>query len=218
MVLTARRAIASTPDALTAATFATVWIAPQLLGIGWVPVLMAAMVLEFLAIHAGAIIGTFLLDSRRSRSTKTRAIAGLGAFYLLFVLGVALTFGQPWVIASFAWLLFAKAVTVWTSPVPREAEAMHQRRLWGVSGAAYLFGALATVLLPLPALGITPEVVADLGLTATGLWVEEPQRLLAFGTIYFAILAAVKWRDATPGTAAQVPASLEGSRPQPPAA
>lgn len=212
MVVTARRVAASAPDAISTATFATVWIAPQLLGIGWVPVLMAAMVLEFLAVHSGAIIGTVVLDPKRSRSTKTKAIAALGAFYLLFVLGVALTFGQPWVIPSFAWLLFAKAVSVWTSPVPREAEAIHQRRLWGLSGAAYLFGAFATVLLPLPALGITPEVVADLGLTATGLWVEEPHRLLAFGTVYFAILAAVKWRDATSGTdAARVPAPVEGS-------
>ena len=49
--------------------------------------------------------------------------------------------------------------------------------------------AVAAILLPLPRLGLTPEVVARLALPGSGQWVEQPHRVLAFGFLYFAATA-----------------------------
>lgn len=46
--------------------------------------------------------------------------------------------------------------------------------------------AFFTTLVPMPALGITPEVVAGQHLPGSGLWVDQPQRVIAFGFLYFA--------------------------------
>jgi hypothetical protein len=60
--------------------------------------------------------------------------------------------------------------------------------------ALYVLGVFVTVILPLPRLGITPEVVAQLGIPGSGLWVERPHTVIAFGLLYFGALAAVKAR------------------------
>lgn len=57
---------------------------------------------------------------------------------------------------------------------------------WAVSALAYLVLAFFTTLVPMPALGITPEVVAGQHLPGSGLWVDQPQRVIAFGFLYFA--------------------------------
>jgi hypothetical protein len=76
--------------------------------------------------------------------------------------------------------------------------------LWGASAAAYVIGAIATVLLPLPALGITPDFVSSMHLSGSGEWIERPYTVLAFGTLYFGVLAWTKYAlaaaDAAPAT------------------
>jgi len=53
---------------------------------------------------------------------------------------------------------------------------------------------VATSLLPLPRLGLQPDVVATLGLPGSGQWIESPQTGIAFGALYFGFLAWAKWR------------------------
>ena len=56
----------------------------------------------------------------------------------------------------------------------------------------YLLRAFATLVLPVPRLGITPAVIAAQQIHATGLWVEQPQRVLALGVVYFLLTG---WSD-----------------------
>jgi hypothetical protein len=51
----------------------------------------------------------------------------------------------------------------------------------------YLLLIVATAIVPLPALGLTPEIVAGFHLPGSGTWVEKPQSVLAFGFLYFGL-------------------------------
>lgn len=202
----ARRTVAVLPDLVTMAVFAVAWIEPRLFGVEIVITLLLVMLLEFIVMHAGVLIGTVTQSRTLDREGKTLRIGGLGALYLLFVVGWAAAFGQPWIIASFAWLVLSKVAAVWLFPVPADAEAARQQRMWGLSGMAYLFGVALTLLLPLPRLGVQPDVVAALDLPGTGVWIDEPHRVLAFGVVYFAAQVAITWsavsRPATAGVGA----------------
>ncbi len=45
-----------------------------------------------------------------------------------------------------------------------------------------------TVVLLMPAFGITGEVIRAQAFTTDGLWIDQPQRALAFGFLYFVSL------------------------------
>ena len=52
-------------------------------------------------------------------------------------------------------------------------------------------------MLPLPRLGIDAALAQSIALPgSSGLWVEQPHRVVAFGLLYFAATAALKWRVA----------------------
>ena len=57
---------------------------------------------------------------------------------------------------------------------------------------AYLGGAFLTTLAPVPRLGMTAEVQPRFGLDGGGLWIDEPNRVVAFGVVYFGLLCAAK--------------------------
>jgi len=90
-------------------------------------------------------------------------------------------------------------------------------KLWAVSVAAYVLGAIITVVLPLPALGMTREFIASMQLTGGGEWNTRPQTVLAFGLLYFSIQAWAKYAlsgatapaGAPPGVFAQRVAGIE---------
>jgi hypothetical protein len=52
-----------------------------------------------------------------------------------------------------------------------------------------------TLLLPLPRLGLTPDIVASAGLVGSGYWIENPHSVVAFGLIYFGLQALAKGKD-----------------------
>jgi len=53
---------------------------------------------------------------------------------------------------------------------------------------AYVGFAFLTTVIPLPVLGITAEVIAAQGFTESGIWIEQPYRVIAFGFLYFSAL------------------------------
>jgi len=65
---------------------------------------------------------------------------------------------------------------------------------WAAAVMFYLGGCFATILLPIPTLGITPAVVAAQHIPGGGLWVEHPEKVIAFGVIYFALTG---WSEIT---------------------
>ena len=187
------RALSALPDAATAAAYIVTWIAPLAWRADAVTFLMMVMLLEFLVVHSGGFIGITLLSDRLGRRGKSLAVIGFGAFYLLFAGAFSLAFHSWWPVASFSWLLATKFVQVWLTPLPRAEEAQRFTAFWALSVLAYLFAVFAGVILPMPALGITPEVIASLHLEGGGVWIERPQTVIASGTIYFALLAWSKW-------------------------
>lgn len=116
----------------------------------------------------------------------------MSAMYTLFVLMFMWVFRQWWPLFVFGWLLLGKFSRVLFGAATPSQDAAAQRVLWGTSAAAYVLGVLVTVMLPMPRLGVVQEVIPQLGLTGSGLWVDEPHRLLAFGFLYFTVLATAK--------------------------
>ena len=200
MLDTLRRVAATTPDAATAAFFVYTWIHPLGFGTTLVGDLLLLMLLEFLLVHSGAFIGSIVLSPTTTRWKKTLGVLGFGAFYMLFVLGFAFGMNRPWAIHAFLWLLVARLAMVWLAPVPRDDEIKRQQALWGGGALLYILGVFATSILPVPELGLTAEVRAQLGIAATGkgLWQQKPQTVLAFGMLYFTAMACLRWKLAAP--------------------
>jgi hypothetical protein len=186
-----RRFFAALPDAISASVFVAAWLYPLRWGTPLVGNLVLVMLLEFLLVHSSGFLGMTMLDDSASRLRKTLVVLGFGVFYMAFVLAFAFIFERTWAIAAFSWLLVSKLATIWFGPGTADSE--RQQALWGVSVVCYVLGAFVTAIAPLPRFGITPEVVGQLGLPGSGLWVEQPHTVMAFGALYFGMLAAAKW-------------------------
>ena len=63
------------------------------------------------------------------------------------------------------------------------------RHGWAASALLYVLAVTLTSILPTPRLGISRQIVDAADLPSSGLWVEEPFRVLAAGFFYFAVLA-----------------------------
>lgn len=199
------RVFAALPDALTSLAFAWTWLLPLYFDASAVKTLALVMLMEFLVVHSGGFLGATVLGEGFSKRQKSLAIIGFGAFYLLFAAAFSLAFDAWWPLATFVWLLGSRFALVWLSPVARDAEVQRQMGLWAFSVAAYLAAVFAGVLVPWPELGITAERMPLFGLTGGGLWIEQPQTVLASGMLYFAAMSWSKWKWGAPGMDAQVP-------------
>lgn len=188
------RIFAALPDALTSLAYAWTWLLPLYFDASAVKTLALVMLMEFLVVHSGGFLGATVLGEGFSRLRKSAAIAGLGAFYLLFAFAFSMAFQAWWPLLTFVWLLGSRFALVWLSPVARDAEVQRQMGLWAFSVAAYLAAVFAGVLIPWPELGITAERMPLFGLSGEGLWIEHPQTVLASGMLYFAAMSWSKWK------------------------
>jgi hypothetical protein len=186
------RLFAAVPDTITSAIFLTAWIEPSIPGAETVRNLMLTMLIEFIVVHSGAFYAAIVSNSE-SRIRNTLLLLGLAAFYMMFIAAFAFAFDSTWPIFAFGWLLLSRFSHLWTHPVQGSRDTERMMMLWGVSCAAYVLGAGATVMLPLPALGMTPDFVASMHLPGSGEWIERPQTVLAFGFLYFAVQAYAKY-------------------------
>lgn len=181
----------SVPDFLMGAAFLATWIDPYALGDGMLPYLMLVMLLEFIIIHSSAFIGNIMYGDL-SKQKKITMMLGFFGFYTLFVLAFSLGFGEWWPIVAFTGLMLNRMLSVLVGNLPEGAERERVRSMWAVNVFCYIVGVFATILLPIPALGITPEAIAQAGLTGEGIWIEEPYRLAAFGFLYFSAVGSIE--------------------------
>lgn len=181
--LSFRGLLASLPDFSLAGAFLYTWIEPTALGEDAVRYFMLTMLLEFIIVHSSAFMGTVIL-SREGTGKRLLALLGIGLFYTLFVGGFALGFGTWWPVWAFWALTLNRMLSVRIGGAPEGRERQYVRAGWALSVMFYLFGAFATTLLPVPELGMG---TASPDLPGSGLWVDEPHRVLAFGVIYFGL-------------------------------
>jgi len=201
MRLTVPQLFAALPDAITAVLFLTAWIAPSALGPEYVTNLTLVMLIEFVVMHSSAFYAVLAANSSVPRSRRVAMLSGLTVFYFMFIAAFAFIFHSLWPIIAFAWLFASRFAHIWAQPVQSGTDTQRMMMLWAASGFTYIIGAVLTALLPLPRLGISPEFVASMHLSGSGVWVEQPYTVLAFGAIYFAVQARVKYAIARPGTA-----------------
>jgi len=187
------RWFAALPDALTAALFLVAWIAPQIPGPERVNHLLDSMPIEFIVMHSSLIYAGISASTQLSRERRLSLLAGMTIIYATFPLGFALADGSAWPLIAFGWLFISRFMQLWTHPLQTSEETARMGLLWIASALAYVFGAALTAKLPLPRLGMTPVFVASLHLTGSGEWIERPWTGLAFGALYFALLAWTKY-------------------------
>ena len=189
------RAIASAlPDIALAATCLAVWIAPSRFSPELPRWIMLTMLLEFVVVHSSAFMGQVLFTAGGPAKRAFRVL-GLGLFYSLFVGGFALAFRTAWPLVSFWLLTLNRMSAVLLRPAPAGDQREFLNATWAAHVVCYLAGVFVTLLPPLPRLGFTPDLVASLRLPGSGLWISQPWRVVAFGAIYFAAVAACEWTD-----------------------
>ncbi|MCX6143508.1 MAG: hypothetical protein NTZ35_09825 [Ignavibacteriales bacterium] len=175
------------PSFFLSGMFLITWIAPEALGEKTISYLMLVMLLEFINVHAAGFMGNTII-SESERGKKAMTIIGLGVFYTLFVGAFALTFKQWWPLWAFWGLVLNRLLGVLLGKAPTGQEKNMIQTSWGIGVFCYVMLVFATIILPVPAFGVTSEVIAKQGFTMRGLWIDEPYRMMAFGFLYFAVI------------------------------
>ena len=188
------RLSASIPDVITAAFYCTAWVAPTLLGPGWVRNLLAAIAIEFLVMHASALYG-FGIARRDDRLAKRAVILGvLTCAYLVPISAIAIFMQTIAPVLSFVWLFTSRFAFILLNPATAVEETRRVQWLWAVSLVTYFVGVILTNKLPLPALGLTPDFVASLSISGhPNPKAQPPQITIAFGLLYFLVQACAKF-------------------------
>ena len=189
--------LSALPDFALGLTFAIAWVRPTWAGPDLVPHLLLVMLLEFVIVHSSAFMGVAATaDAPRQR--RVRSLVGLGLFYSLFVGGFALGFHTWWPLAAFWGLTLNRLLGVLVGQAPAGGERRLIMAGWAASAILYLGLCTLTLFLPLPRFGLTSEFVRGLHLPSSGVWIEQPHRVIAFGAAYFTLvgcseLAGHRW-------------------------
>lgn len=176
------------PDFGLAAVFLVTWVMPNALGDHMVKWLLVVMLMEFIVIHSAAIMGTVAFGAG-GRGKRGAAVLGLGGFYTLFAGGISFAFSSWWPITSFWGQTLNRLLGVLLGRGEDAEQKATVMRGWSVAVMLYVLGCLVTVVVPMPALGITPAVIAAQHIPGRGLWVEHPERVIAFGFLYYLLTA-----------------------------
>jgi hypothetical protein len=180
-----RRLLSASSDLGLGASYLITWISPTAFGSRGFPYLLLVMLFEFIVIHSAALMGSTIL-SDGSRLKKFGSVLALAALYSLFVFAYVAIFHVWWPATAFALLTLNRLTPVLLGTRRNAGSAIAQTG-WAASAATYVIVVILTVLVPLPRLGVTPAVVAAAHLPGTGIWVDEPYRLLAAGGFYFTV-------------------------------
>lgn len=148
------------------------------------------MLLEFLLLHSYAFLqlasGVETGATWRERLRASLGVLGFGSFYLLMAGAIGWATGSSTPVWTIVWLLGGRLFEL---AIGGDAEAAGDTRTasWLRHLLLYLFLIFLTAAVPLPSLGLTPEIVASFHLPGSGGWVERPQSVFAFGTLYFGL-------------------------------
>jgi len=177
-----------------------VWRQPMAVEGGrWVTLGVGVFVLEFILVHASVLLGA-LATAATGTGERILATMALATFYGLFVGAIALGFRSRMLLMSFVWLIVGRFVALAIGISEQDASLLAMRSAAAV--ALYVVLVMASIFLPVPRLGITPEIAAATRLpNASGVWIDEPHRAVAAATVYFLALGlfeltVMTWIDA----------------------
>ena len=175
------------PDLAIAATALATWIRPEAVGPRTVRYFVLLMLLEFIVVHSAGFMGMVALG-RETPAAKARAMLGFGVLYSLFLVGFCVPFGEWWPMAAFWGLALNRLLGGLASPALGADARLQVQREWAAAVVCYLVAVFATVLLPVPRLGITPSIVAGQDLPGSGLWISQPHRVVACAALYYGLM------------------------------
>jgi len=188
------RLASAVPDAVWCGICLLVWFFPMTLGAAWIKSLMATIALEFAILHSNGVMLRTLADPHATHGRKASVLLRFGAFYSLMVAAFCVAFETWWPVVTFACLLAGKVVSIWQSRLPSHEEQSRQWTITLVSVALFLIGVPLVAQLPVPEFGIDAVARAAADLPAGTDWDDTAHRVIAFGTLYFAVQAWTKWR------------------------
>src|SRR5262249_18305148 len=110
------RLFAAVPDAITAALYLTAWIAPGSLGPEAVRNLMLTMLIESVVMHSSGFYAGIAAAGEIARGKRALILAGLTAFYFVFIIGFSIAFDSTWPLFAFGWLFVSRFMHLWTRP------------------------------------------------------------------------------------------------------
>ena len=176
--------VSGIPEIALGIGFFITWWQPDRLGTEWVSFALELMLLEFILIHSS---GFMRMKARRAETIWARIgwFAGIGAFYSMFVLGICLSL-DTWRPMIAFWIITVQRLAADVlDPKPSE-----ETQAWfGISVASnamlYLGGVFLTILLPFPRWGITRAVQSTVGIDGSGLWQDEPHRVVVLAGLYY---------------------------------
>lgn len=182
-----RDLLAALPDFIIAGAAILTWVRPSVLGVSNVGYFVLLMLLEFVVVHSAGFMGAVAFG-KEPKIGRVAAILGLALFYTLFVGAFALVFHKTWPLWSF-WLLVLNrmAGVLLGQGGDDSSTAAVARAGWGAGVMFYVMSGFLTIVLPLPHLGVTPEVIAAQHFTGSGLWVSQPWRAVAMAAVYYTL-------------------------------
>ena len=165
----------------------TVWISPLTIENGrWVRLAVGILVLEFVMIHSGVLMGALSIVNMKGRWWL---YGGLFVFYTIFILAITLHF-KSW---SFLAVYSAVMFTRWLGMLRGENlfnDAVG-RSVASILGVFLIMIPLA--IFPVPRLGITDSILWMHPTDVTGHMIDHPEYALAMGVMYFSWMAAYEW-------------------------
>jgi hypothetical protein len=191
-----RRSLAAAPDGAAAALSLWIWLRPLAWKRELVGVVVLAMMIEFVVIQAGPFIGRIVYGERMGLTPaerKRKAIA-LGVVYLVFAGLAAASFNLWFPFFLFLWLFGAK---VFAALVGRRPDAVGRERemaYWAVSNVVFFAVVFATMVVPVPMLGITEDGLFY-GLNGRYEWANYPFEAVASAFVYYGTMALIRLFD-----------------------
>lgn len=173
------------------AMFVISWWWPRALDNGrWVKLGVRMMVLEFILVHSGVLLGVV---AARQGVERGRSLLRLAALYTIFGVVIALVFRSWEILASFAAVMSGRYWSACTARGAADVSASQRRA--AASLALYVGLTFITVIIPVPRGGITPALLEEVWRTrGSGLWERHPEKALAMGSVYFLILGIIEAR------------------------
>ncbi|HTR62375.1 MAG TPA: hypothetical protein VMH37_11775 [Candidatus Binataceae bacterium] len=185
------RIVSALPDFALAGFFGVTWLEPTAFGLHSLARCEQIMLMEFIIVHSSAFLG-FAMTAPRRRDLRVLSVVGLGVLYSLFVGSFALVFHNWWLLGSFWMLLLNRIMSILLGPRPQDGDLDFIVVGWATAVVCYLGFVFLTAFANIPRFGISAAAVAAQSIPGGGIWADQPWRVVAFGTFYYAAIGVTE--------------------------